>query len=959
MTFAADTFFSSARRLATLACVVASLVTERAGAETFYVDYSPEPSVSAVRAHDLSILAATAKIDLAAARPPGGRLLAYLSLAEAGPDSPEAAEVKARGVKVLATNDEWNSRLVDFTSPAWREAVTHLARQASERGFDGFFLDTVDSWKRVTKALGEDAAREGMTALVRSLRETFPKKHLVINRGFELLPALEGAVDGVLVESVYRTADARGTNWRAVPEADTKALEQQIAALRAKNVPVHVLDYVPPGDAALAAATVEKIRALGAEPFLSTPQLHGERLGPLVEQTRRILVIHGAPKSRPEDGDSFAADSFTAERLQMALEWMGYEVEYFDISRRLPPERLDARFCGIVFDAETTLPYAVEGWYVNWVLAHRARGVKTLFVGQYPFQQDVERNRLFRGLGLTGTFKEISGPRNVQLAVTDEAVMNAEAPVTRHTGEIFDLRAPADARVALAVACLDETSARVRFDAVFTTDWGGVLLDPYTTFQASAEDTLSLFEPFAFLGRIWPENAFPVPDPTTRDGRRMFYSHIDGDGFAGVSAFDGQKLCGEIIRDRILKAYPFPITCSLIEAEVRAVVTDEEPENRPRYEAAARAMFELPNVQAASHAYAHPYVWIDNDLEYIPLYDERMLELAPSENYTKVDPEREIAGSIRYIQTLLPEGKKCDLMLWSGNCRPGNDALAVCERLGIENLNGGNTVVTREHPSVTNVAPRVMQWGSDRLQVHTSMQNEFVYTNNWSGPFYGGFARVIDTFERTAEPRRLKPVNVYYHFYSAAQMGSLKALQRVYDWCLREPLHSVTARQFCRIVRDSRDTAIFRHGPRAWRLVSRGENTTFRLPKSAGRPDLDASRGITGWAEFADWLYVHTDGRPVVDLTLADAPAPRLHLRDSMAEVTFDELTAATARFRASDFRPDWQMTFAGVPAGSKWHALVAGKTLPLTADANGCLRLTLGGSVAVTLEPETVASSR
>ena len=184
-------------------------------------------------------------------------------------------------------------------------------------------------------------------------------------------------------------------------------------------------------------------------------------------------------------------------------------------------------------------------------------------------------------------------------------------------------------------------------------------------------------------------------------------------------------------------------------------------------------------------------------------------------------------------------------MLWSGNCRPGNDALAVCESLGMANLNGGNTMVTHERNSLANISPRAMTWGGDHLQIYTSMQNEFVYTNNWSGPFYGGFARVIDTFERTEQPRRLKPVNIYYHFYSAGQLGSLKAVKRAYNWCLKQRLHSVTARQYCDMVRDCRETVILKSGERSWKLISAGNNRTFRVPKAAGTAPGRAARRRT------------------------------------------------------------------------------------------------------------------
>ena len=75
----------------------------------------------------------------------------------------------------------------------------------------------------------------------------------------------------------------------------------------------------------------------------------------------------------------------------------------------------------------------------------------------------------------------------------------------------------------------------------------------------------------------------------------------------------------------------------------------------------------MPHIEAASHAFSHPYVWIDNDEDYIPLYTRRNLALQESVDYPEIDLEREIAGSTAYIEeNLLPEGKNVEVMLWSG-----------------------------------------------------------------------------------------------------------------------------------------------------------------------------------------------------------------------------------------------------------------------------------------------------
>ncbi|MEZ5327120.1 MAG: hypothetical protein R3F19_18890 [Verrucomicrobiales bacterium] len=295
-----------------------------------------------------------------------------------------------------------------------------------------------------------------------------------------------------------------------------------------------------------------------------------------------------------------------------------------------------------------------------------------------------------------------------------------------------------------------------------------------------------------------------------------------------------------------------------------------------------------------------------------------------------------------------------EVMLWSGNCRPGAEALRITQRLGIENMNGGNTVISRKHSWIANVAPRVMPWDGE-LQIHAANQNEFVYTNDWKGPFFGGFSQVIDTFERTEVPRRLKPANVYYHFYSASRLGALRSLQKVYNWCVDQNLHAMTASEFAKLTRDSYLTDLFKAGENRWMIVNQGKQTTFRLPKANGTPDMAASRGIIGFNVHDDWIYVHTGGWRCTELVMAKTgePAPaHLRLNDSMAAITFTELERESAEFVTSDLRENYEVNLAGAEPGSHWKLLINGKAGTTTATTEGMLRFRLSGEATVHVEP-------
>ncbi|MCB1078301.1 MAG: endo alpha-1,4 polygalactosaminidase, partial [Verrucomicrobiae bacterium] len=154
---------------------------------SLYVDYSSRPNPDHLLAYDLSIIHGTADADLAAGHRLGNEYLAYLSLVEIADDAGYRDQALAKGVKPILKNPLWNSDLADPADPKWRAFVIEtLARPAVEKGFDGFFLDTIDSI-RLLESLSPDraeSARVGLIELIRELKKTFPGKRLVMNRGF-------------------------------------------------------------------------------------------------------------------------------------------------------------------------------------------------------------------------------------------------------------------------------------------------------------------------------------------------------------------------------------------------------------------------------------------------------------------------------------------------------------------------------------------------------------------------------------------------------------------------------------------------------------------------------------------------------------------------------------------------------------------------------------------------------
>jgi len=352
--------------------------------------------------------------------------------------------------------------------------------------------------------------------------------------------------------------------------------------------------------------------------------------------------------------------------------------------------------------------------------------------------------------------------------------------------------------------------------------------------------------PFKFFEEALGIQNLPRPDPTTLNGMRVAFSHIDGDAFSGPSRINPQKTCAEVIRDDVLKKYNFPVTVSVIVAEI-------EPESLGNQKLVdiAKGIYAMPNIESASHAYSHPYYWNANS---------SIKDRYPSQygfivkGYT-FNSEKEIVYSANYIsKNLAPPNKPCRVMLWSGACDPTEKDLKNCYKNTFYNMNGGDTVFDDVNNSYTAVAPLYRKVGSMH-QIHCGQANENILTNLWEGPYYG-FREIIKTMKKTNMPRRLKPIDIYYHFYSGEYKSSLKALQAVYEWVLNQDVALVYTSQYIQMMQGFLNVKIFKNKAGSFVIKDYNHCLTVRFDHKDSVPDLSKCHNVIGFSKQSKGLYV-------------------------------------------------------------------------------------------------------
>ncbi len=641
-----------------------------------------------------------------------------------------------------------------------------------------------------------------------------------------------------------------------------------------------VIDYLPPAassDERLALA--QQIAGHGFTPWVTDVSLVHLGVGSFIHQPREVALLYHT------DNTDFAGHD--AHNLLGAItDYYGLNVRPYDVAAGLP-DLVQGLHVGVItwFDgADLTTAGVSENDWQNWLIRAMDNRIPLAMFGQLPIASEPLLSRM--GVAQVATAKQT----HATLLGAHPGFGDFEAPPPNREAVSQALQNNRDGNTPWLVMEIDGQEVV----PVLTGSWGGYAQHPYLLQTGFEYDRRWLVDPFKFIKESLHLPAMPMPDTTTENGLRILLSHVDGDGFPSRAELPGTPYSAEVLYDQVFKPIDLPHTVSVIEGEVAK--TGLYPHLSEELEPWARKIFALPNVELASHSFSHPFFWSRRDQidTSKTLYGLGL----PIPDYV-TDMRREVAGSIDYINTqLAPEGKRTEVFLWTGDAVPDGHTIGITREIGVANLNGGNTQIRNAKPSMTYVSPQ-SRWTSQGPQIYAPIMNENVYTNDWTGPFHG-FRRVIQTFERTEKPRRLKPLSIYYHFYSGTKPGALNALLDVYKYVAKQPHTAMYISEYAKRVEGYHTAQIIRSAkPRTWQISELGALRTLRLPPGLGVPDVAHSTNVVGWREAADATYVHLS-KDHATLVLADKPAnePSLIWANSLVEEWSREPSGARVRLR-------------------------------------------------------------
>ncbi|MCJ8345727.1 hypothetical protein MJH12_09315, partial [bacterium] len=362
----------------------------------------------------------------------------------------------------------------------------------------------------------------------------------------------------------------------------------------------------------------------------------------------------------------------------------------------------------------------------------------------------------------------------------------------------------------------------------YFSQWGAFLDSEKAFYPGSDFQTKWYMNPFTIIKEVFYDQ-WPIPDASTIKGQRISYIHIDGDGVLSLSEIATNRNCGQVALEKIFKKYKLKTGVSYIANEI-----DENYQGNAATQQVAADTFDLDHIEAASHTYSHPFSWRKGIVAFSinkdatdALWDGTIK--AKQEVGGILNLNFEIEKSMEYLSQFLPKDKKLDVIYYSGDCMPTKQQLIYLQKNKILAFNGGDSFFDSHFHSNAYVTPLGRDVDGYK-HIYSSNANENTYTDLWNDRFWG-FSRVKETWENTGFPKRTKPINLYYHFYSLAKLGSYRALDYLYQYLEKnkDDLAFIFPSQFIKLAHNFYTIKIDKIGPKHYLISNAKELKELRF----------------------------------------------------------------------------------------------------------------------------------
>lgn len=763
------------------------------------------------------------------------KMVAYVSVGEVEPW--RKSKTPYDKAWIISENKTWNSLIADLNQEAYQDFIFERIEKLYKMGYRNFFLDTMDAYHVTSqdKALFKKQ-QKALIGFVQKLDKRYPNTSIIINRGFEILEAIHPYVDAMVAESLLARYNHADKSYTRVPKEDYQWLLAQFQKAQKLGLNTISIEYTN-RSTQTRLEIAKKVKTLGITPYV-TDGLLQEQGECEVERIRRDVLILFNQSLVKNKNPVYSSPHLS---ISVPIEHYGYVPILHDLSTKELPQRVEDKYHAVIIWLQGTTP---QDKYLNaWISKLKEKKIKVLFFDNFATLQSSEQ---LKALNLE--------KRSNTHLVTAAQTVNYHPSYTP-----FEIPYKGGQQYELITGEVDKKVLEIQYEngdrsvPIATTSWGGYALSSSFLLTLGNKSFWTI-DPYQFIKEALGFDDIPMPDPTTESGRRILFVHIDGDGFMEPVRMNMEMFSTEYLLEHVYNKYQIPHTLSIIQGEIEHLY----PKDRKRMEEVTRKLYRLPWVEPASHTLSHPFFWADvvknNHDSHEKLGKHYHL---PIKNYQFSLPA-ETTGSVKFALSFAPKSKQKEkILFWSGDCLPPKKVLEYVEKNGILHMNGGDTTIQKHHPTIEYIAPFGLQHDA-YWQIYTGQQNENIYTNNWLGPFWG-FRNVIETFQMTNKPYRVKPINIYYHFYIASRLASFNALLEVYEWAMQQKTSKLYASQYIKKAQGFYRTALGRTAT-GFEIRNQGNLRTLRFDKKM-QIDVQKSQGVAGHHYENKSTYVTLDKR--------------------------------------------------------------------------------------------------
>ncbi|RUM44768.1 MAG: hypothetical protein DSY46_04715, partial [Hydrogenimonas sp.] len=485
------------------------------------------------------------------------KLIAYISIGE--------RIEKLDKAWIIGKNRSWNSYIMDIRKRGYQNYLFDKIEEV--QNFDGFFFDTLDSYQMTQ--VNKEEYRKALSHFLKRVKEKYPNKIIIFNRGFELLD--EVTPTAIVAENLLRL------NGKKIADRDRQWLIDRLNGAKKQGILPIVIEYIEPFDRKKALELAKEIQRLGFIPYVSDKNLYAVGISETYLFPRKVLVIYNVDESKKQDSRAHVM-------VSMPLEFFGF-IPYLVHIKDLPQDT--SIYHSIIILLEDVVKD--QKAFKRWLQTQIDQGKKILFLSSFGLD-DVT----FLGI-------KTSSSTSYDYQLHHTTLQPFETPFDADSIKDLPIFRPKASKELLSFI---NSNHQVTVIAA-KTKWGGYFVTPFDEYSSIV---LWRVDPFKFIPSILEFPTLPLPDFTTENGNRIWFSHIDGDGFVNRHDKSG-KFAAEVLYEEVFTKYDLPFSESIIEAEIAPYGI--YPKDSKEALKVADKIFQLKNVELASHSFSHPFDWVD------------------------------------------------------------------------------------------------------------------------------------------------------------------------------------------------------------------------------------------------------------------------------------------------------------------------------------------------------------